>query len=36
MATTLGNGLGPRTQICSMAKGSGDHDQQIQMQLKRH
>ena len=27
MATTLGNGLGPRTQICSMAKGTGDHTQ---------
>lgn len=23
----VGSGLGPRTQICSVAKGTGDHDQ---------
>ena len=24
MATTIGSGLGPRTQICTLAKGTGD------------
>lgn len=27
MATTIGSGLGPRTQICTLAKGTGDHTQ---------
>ncbi len=27
LATTLGSGLGARTQICSVAKGTGDHTQ---------
>ena len=27
MATTIGSGLGPRTQICTLAKGTGDSTQ---------
>ena len=27
MATTIGSGLGQRTQICTLAKGTGDHTQ---------